>query len=81
MTYTYPDFPNITVDPEVCMGKPVLAGTRMPVVSVLGYLGGGMSVEEFVREFSWISREQVLDAMAFASAMLDERVVPLRQAS
>ncbi len=68
MTYTYPDFPGITVDPEVCTGKPVLAGTGMPVASVLGYLGGGMSVDEFVREFSWISREQVLDAMAFATS-------------
>lgn len=70
MTYTYPEFPTITVDPEVCMGKPVLAATRMPVVSVLGYLGGGMSVEEFTQEFFWISRQQVLDAMAFASGNL-----------
>jgi uncharacterized protein (DUF433 family) len=81
MTYTYPDFPNITVDPEVCMGKPVLAGTRMPVSSLLGYLGGGMSVDEFVQEFSWITHEQIAEALAFAAVMLDERFVPLRQAS
>ncbi len=38
----------------------------MPVASVLAYISGGMSVDDFVKEFTWISREDVLQAVSFA---------------
>jgi uncharacterized protein (DUF433 family) len=40
-----------------------------------------MTVEEFLAEFSWISRDDVLQALSFSSQMLNERYIPLRQAS
>jgi uncharacterized protein (DUF433 family) len=79
--HTFFDYPRISVDPEICFGKPCIKGTRMPVASVLAYLSGGMSIEGFLQEFSWISREDVLEAIAFASGMIDYRVIPFKKAS
>jgi uncharacterized protein (DUF433 family) len=75
------NFDRIVIDSAICTGKPHIKGTRMPVDSVLAYLGSGMTVEEFLAEFSWISRDDVLQALSFSSQMLNERYIPLRQAS
>ena len=77
MTLHYPDFRRIAIDPAVCMGKPHIAGTRMPVASILAYLAGGMTVDEFLVEFSWLKRDDVLEVLAFASVLADEQVVAL----
>lgn len=71
MEWMHPAYPRITVNPEICFGKPRIKGTRMPVDSILAYLAGGMSVEELVAEFDWITRDDVLEAIAFAAATMD----------
>ena len=57
------------------MGKPRIKGTRIPVSSVLAFLAGGMSVEDFLHEFHWVEREDVLQVLAFSSIMLNDRVI------
>lgn len=42
--------PAIVVDPEIVHGKPVIAGTRIPVALVLGQLSGGVSFDELRQE-------------------------------
>lgn len=41
----------IIIDPNICHGKPVIRGTRLPVAFVVGSLAGGMSFEEIQREY------------------------------
>ena len=41
----------IVIDPDICHGKPVIRGTRMPVALVIGSLAGGMSFDEIQREY------------------------------
>ena len=81
MMHTFFDYPRISVDPDICFGKPCIKGTRMPVASVLAYISSGMSIEDFLKEFDWISREDVLQAISFASCMMDYRVIPFKKAS
>ncbi len=81
MEMTFPDFPRISVNPERCAGKPCIKGTRIPVDSVLAYLAGGMNVEDFVKEFHWVTKEDVLEALAFSATMMSGRYVPLQKAS
>lgn len=81
MELVHPDFPRIAVNHEVCFGKPRIKGTRMPVSSVLAYLAGGMSVDDFLKEFHWITREDVFDAIAFATAMSQDVFLPLEKTS
>ena len=81
MKFSYPDFPRISIDTEVCFGKPCINGTRMPVASILAYLSGGMSIEEFLQEFNWLTKEDVLQALAFASLQLEDRFIPFQKAA
>ena len=81
MTYIFPDYPRIMVDPEICFGKPCIKGTRMPVTSLLSYLSGGMGIDELLKEFNWLTREDVLQAISFAAVMVDYRVLPMKKVS
>ncbi len=81
MTYTYTNFARITVDSEICFGQPCIRKTRMPVASILSYLSGGMTMDDFLKEFNWLTREDVLEAMAFAAGMIEHRIIPLKKAS
>ncbi|MBC7777146.1 MAG: DUF433 domain-containing protein [Phycisphaerae bacterium] len=67
MESSFPNFPRIVVSQEICTGKPRIKGTRIPVSSVLAYLAGGMSVEDFILEFHGVKKEDVLQAIAFAN--------------
>jgi uncharacterized protein (DUF433 family) len=63
----------ITIDPEVCHGKPVIRGLRYTVESMLEYLAGGDSVEEVLAEFPDLEREDLLACIQFATQSLKLR--------
>lgn len=81
MILVHSDFPRITIDPEVCFGKPCIKDTRIPVASILEYLSSGTSIEDFIREFNWITREDILEALAFSSQMIQDRFIPIQKTS
>ncbi len=57
----------IVSDPSVMLGKPVVAGTRITVESILERLGAGESVEQLLEAHPRLSREGVQAALAFAA--------------
>ncbi len=59
----------ITIDPAIRHGKPIIKGTRVPVEIVLGSLAGGMNVNEITKEYD-LEREDVLAALAYATRMI-----------
>lgn len=54
-------YKDITVDPKVRFGKPVIAGTRVPVDLIVGKVAGGMEIAEVGKEYD-LTRAQVLIA-------------------
>ena len=74
-------FHRITLDPAKCFGKPCIRGLRMPVASILGYLASGMSIDEMLREWPELERDDILEALAYASWAMEERLVSLEPAS
>jgi uncharacterized protein (DUF433 family) len=62
-------YPGVVVDPEVVHGKPVLAGTRIPVALVLGQLAAGVDFEELEREYG-VTREQASAALGYAAQLV-----------
>lgn len=60
----------ITIDPEVCHGKPTIRGLRYPVDSVLEYLAAGDSIEDVLAEFKDLERDDILACFAYASASM-----------
>ena len=49
----------ITLDPDICNGRPVVRGTRIAVQTVLEVLGAGDSVEDVLAEYPALTREDV----------------------
>lgn len=67
--------PGVTVDPAVCHGQPVIAGTRILVDVLLGHLAAGDSVTTVAREYG-LTRAQVLAAVEYARKLVRRRKVP-----
>jgi len=57
----------ISVDSSVRFGKPCVRGTRISVGDVLGYLAGGTSEEQLLREFPQLTRDDVRACLAYAA--------------
>lgn len=70
-------FPHIAVDPGVQFGKPVIAGTRVPVEVVVGHIAAGGTVEEAMKEYR-LTREQVLATLKYASKIVAEEAIMVR---
>ena len=52
--------------PGILSGTPVFVGTRVPVQSLFEYLEGGETLDEFLRQFPSVSREQAVAALEIA---------------
>jgi uncharacterized protein (DUF433 family) len=63
------------MDPEKCFGKPCVRKLRMPVSSILAYLSGGMTIEEMLKQWPELEREDIYQALGFAATLMEERVV------
>ena len=74
-------FPRITLNPEKCFGKPCIRGLRLPVASILSFLSSGMTLEELLKEWPELEREDILQALGYAALAMEERVVPLVEAT
>jgi len=51
-------------DPQVMGGTPVFVGTRVPFQTLIDYIEGGDTLDEFLDDFPTVTREQVIEAMA-----------------
>ena len=61
-----PKSPVIHSDPEILSGTPVFVGTRVPVQSLFDYLEGGDTLDEFLKQFPSVRREQAIAALELA---------------
>lgn len=68
----------ISVDPQIMAGVPCITGTRIPVTTVVGMVAEGMTTDEIVEDFPQLAPADVRSALRYASAVLDERLIPLR---
>ena len=67
----------ITIDPEVCHGKPCIRGLRYPVQSVLELLGSGMSSEAILADYPDLERDDILAVLVYAARLAQvKRTVP-----
>ena len=67
----------ITIDPDICHGKPCIRGLRYPVEVILELLAGGATTEDILRDYEDLERDDVLAALAFAARLAQvKRVQP-----
>ena len=65
----------IVINPKVCGGRPIVAGTRVRVADILAMLAGGTSEAEVLVDFPYLKAEDVRASLAYAAQALDHRVV------
>ena len=58
-------------DPEILGGMPVFVGTRVPLQNLIDYLAAGDSLEDFLRSFPTVGREQAVAAVECAGDALE----------
>ncbi len=60
----------IKVDPEIMGGEPCFVGTRVPARTLIDYLEGGDTIDEFLEDFPTVSRKQAVALLEEASELL-----------
>lgn len=57
----------IVIDPNIRFGKPSIAGTRITVTDILGWLASDMSIEEILSDYPELKKAHILAALAFSA--------------
>jgi uncharacterized protein (DUF433 family) len=57
----------ISIDPNIRFGKPCIAGTRISVYDVLGWLASGMTYAQILEDFPELNEEKIRACLAFAA--------------
>jgi len=68
----------ISVDPQICSGKPCISGTRVMVTNILGMMAGGKSTNDVLEAYPELTREDVEAALEYATRIIDEEKVIAR---
>lgn len=68
---------HISIDPEVCFGKPCIKGHRIWVSLILDFLASGMTVQEILQQYPALEKADILACIAYGAEMARERVVEI----
>lgn len=59
----------ITINPEICHGKPTIRGLRYPVDNILELLASGMTIEELLEDYPDLEKEDFLACIDYAAKL------------
>jgi uncharacterized protein (DUF433 family) len=65
----------ITFNPEVMGGKPCIRGLRVTVGTIVGLIGSGKTTDEVLLDYTYLEREDVLQALSYAACRAEEREI------
>lgn len=63
----------ITIDPDICNGKPTISGQRITVQTILEFLGAGEDEKEILKQYPTLSKEDIQACLLFASEMMGQK--------
>jgi uncharacterized protein (DUF433 family) len=72
-----PILERISIDPQVCFGKPCIRGTRIWVSLLLDQLAAGETPEEILRNYPQLAAQDLLAAIAYGAEASRERIIPV----
>ena len=67
----------ITINPNICFGKPCIRGTRIWVSLILDFLANGSTMEEILAEYPQLTIEDIRATIAYGAEMSRERYVEI----
>ena len=68
----------ISINPEICFGKPCIKGHRICVSLILDFLADGMTIVEILEEYPQLTTEDILACIAYGAEMSRERFVEVK---
>jgi uncharacterized protein (DUF433 family) len=67
----------IAVDPNISHGQACVAGTRIPVYQIIGMLANGDTIEDLLKEYPSLTRDDVLACLDYAASLAEEQITPI----
>ena len=67
----------ISIDPNVCFGKPCIKGTRIWVSLILDFLASGVTEAEILADYPDLAPEDIRAALAYGAEVARERIIPV----
>lgn len=68
----------IISNPKILGGKPIIAGTRISVETIIDLLSADLSISEILKEYPQLTSGQIKDALTFITAKLKrEKIIPI----
>lgn len=67
----------ISIDPNICFGKPCIRGHRIWVSLILDFLAGGATIEELLAEYPGLERDDILACIAYGAEMTRDNFVEI----
>ncbi len=67
-------FERITFDPQIMGGRACIRGMRIPVSVIVGQIAHGATVEEILRDYPDLTREDITEALEYAAWLAQEEV-------
>lgn len=64
---------NITIDADLCNGKPTIRGQRITVQTILEFLSAGESNEEILRQYPTLTQKDIQTCLAFATQLMEQK--------
>ncbi len=73
------EFKYIEKNPNICGGKPIFKGTRIPIYIVLDLLSAGESIDSILNNYPQLNRKAILEAIKYASKLtrLEEELIEI----
>ena len=68
-------FARITVDPQVCTGKPCIRNLRLPASRLLGLLAAGETREQILRDHPYLESQDIDEALRYAACLAEEETI------
>lgn len=63
----------ITIDPDICNGKPIIRGKRITVQTILEFLSAGESKQEIIAQYPSLDEEDIDSCLIFASELMGHK--------
>jgi len=67
----------ISIDPNISHGQACVAGTRIPVHQIIGMLANGDTIDDLLKEYPSLTRDDVLACLDYAASLAEEQVTPI----
>ena len=70
-------YDRITIDPKICHGQACIKNTRIPVHQIVHMLANGDTIEDLLKEYPSIEREDILACLDYAASLTEEQITPI----